>query len=231
MYAWRRVLHVSLEEHKPDRVRRPDIPRDVVHFAPELLAEKHVMPAWLSGVSALSGFLLAICVFLPAVEACNKPVYPFEMPAVWAPYVLGLLTALVMLVRHPRGLGRVLEIAHLVGAAGLMLFIGWGVHAEALDRGHLRAREVVLIVLFWPLAMLALRAFGKNRTPRWRTARATGASGALALLWFAPFALHRPLVGLWVSIASSAMLLFAGFAQELWLARTRTRPIVRPTVF
>ena len=48
-----------------------------------------------------SGALLFLCMFLPIVEHCGEPVYPYESPLVCGPYLAGLVAALVALRAWP----------------------------------------------------------------------------------------------------------------------------------
>ena len=41
-----------------------------------------------------SGLLLFVCMFLPFIENCGEPVYPYQAPLACAPYVIGLVVAL-----------------------------------------------------------------------------------------------------------------------------------------
>ena len=189
---------------------------------------KDVIPGWLAGSTALSGFLLAICVFLPAVESCGKPVYPLEMPLTYPPYVFGLVTALVALVRRtPRWLVAI----HMIALAAVILLVGFAVHGIAFEKSTVSFARAIPVGLFWPIALLAIRAYWPRRAPSWRVARATASAGALGLLWFALFSGRNALYGIWLSLASSAMLLLAGVVREVWLARSPRPRVKPPTVF
>ena len=48
-------------------------------------------------LSVPGGLLLALCIFLPAVKGCDKPVYPYEAPLCLGPYLFGLLVAVLAL--------------------------------------------------------------------------------------------------------------------------------------
>lgn len=48
-----------------------------------------------------SGLLLFVCMFLPLVENCGEPVYPYQAPLVCVPYVIGLVVGLRALLDAP----------------------------------------------------------------------------------------------------------------------------------
>ena len=63
--------------------------------------------------TALSGIVLFLCLFLPAVKACNSPVYPYELPPFCPPYAFGLIIAIVAMARTRRGLAIALAILRI----------------------------------------------------------------------------------------------------------------------
>src|SRR5690242_4588333 len=60
------------------------------------------------GLTAPSGAVLFVCLFLPAGKACASPLYPIPVPWAWHPYLFGLVFALGAFATTPRGVRRMI---------------------------------------------------------------------------------------------------------------------------
>ena len=172
-------------------------------------------------LAAPAGLVLALCVFLPAVKGCNDPIYPFEVPPAWPPYVLGAIVVAMALTRR-LGVLRALTMAALTiatlsgGVFGLL--VGWG------GRGF----ELVWALGLGVIAVLLLVGVLRGRGTEERAARMVIGVGVLCTPWFALLAFDPDgLIGVRVSLAASVALIIAGAEWRRELARVRagTHPV------
>lgn len=94
-----------------------------------------------------SGALLALCLFLPATQACSEPVYPYSVPFAWPPHLLGLL-AVIAALRPLRqagiaGMRRFALVLGLCASAATAWFALW------LDGGMLVGLALSLAAAAW----------------------------------------------------------------------------------
>jgi hypothetical protein len=113
-----------------------DLPRPRVEL--ELGRRRH------RHITGVSGLVLFVCLFLPAVKGCNEAVYPMTMPMLWHPYLYGLVLALAsakLTVRHLHYTVvalRVMAWFTIIGAAFLLVFASGIAFAELIVRVMLR---------------------------------------------------------------------------------------------
>lgn len=147
-------------------------------------------------LTGLSGILLFMCMFLPAVKGCSQPVTPLEVPPFLPPYLYGLVFALIAMSGTSRGLA--------YGATALRVL------AALIVLG-----SVVLVVMAPELGVVELLigvvlqvTIGVSRTTELRVV-ATGILVSLgSILWFGMWSVTSDaLIGVYGSLASSIGLL------------------------
>lgn len=156
-------------------------------------------------LTAPSGLLLFLCMFLPLVRGCDDhtPIYPLELPMFVPPYLFGLMFALAARAVTVRGLERALGALRVVtilsfAAASLI----------ALARPGLG-----LVAGLATGAMLA--TLGWQRCSERRLAVGAVLLGASGTLWFGLCATSQDaLSGVYVALAASVGLLAGGL---VWL--------------
>jgi hypothetical protein len=175
-----------------------DVPRARVEL--ELGRRRH------RRITGVSGALLFVCLFLPAVQSCNESVYPLSMPMFWHPYIYGLVLALgtaSLTVRHLHYTVlalRILAWLTVIGSAFLIVVAG----------------GVALVELV--VGVLLLGAIGRRGCSERRVALTTIAVAVVSLLWFGLWVVTPDaMIGVYVSAFASAGLLAGGL---VWLAET-----------
>jgi hypothetical protein len=155
-------------------------------------------------ITAPSGLLLFVCMFLPAVNSCGASVYPSEMPYFWHPYLYGLALAIASFALTARSVRlavrtmRVLAWTAVAGGAGLLL-VSTGLGAVELALGAIL------------LAAIGVRGHAERRL-----ALSGIVISVLCLLWFGLWAGSKDaLVGVYLSLGASIFLLAGSL---LWLS-------------
>lgn len=162
-------------------------------------------------LSIPGGLLLALCLFLPAARGCDKPVYPYEVPMAYGPYVFGLLAA-------------VLAFLPVGGKAVVARFAAWGIGTVAAAAegyffiteliGHNRNEHRIL----WPELLLWLPLFAallgsvrhRRELERWRV-QLLWSGGTLSFLFFFFFLLtETAYYGLRLSLLATTFLIVEG---------------------
>jgi hypothetical protein len=160
----------------------------------------------------LSGILLFACMFLPAVEGCDAPVFPHEVPPFLPPYLYGAVFAGIALSRAARGL----ELGALaLRALSAIMAIG----------------SVVLLVLVPPVGVVEialggalLAIVGLAGATEARVAATGTAVGAAGVLWFGAWASSpHALLGVQLSLIGSVGLAAGSFG---WLREVARVPRV-----
>jgi hypothetical protein len=155
-------------------------------------------------VTAPSGLLLFVCMFLPAVNSCGASVYPTDMPYFWHPYVYGLVLAVASfaLTAHSVRLAvralRTLAWLAIAGGAGLLL-VSTGIGTVELGLGAIL------------LGAIGVRGHAERRLA------VTGiVVSVMCLLWFGLWSGSKDaLVGVYLSLGASIFLLAGSL---LWLS-------------
>jgi hypothetical protein len=157
-------------------------------------------------ITAPSGLLLFVCLFLPAVRGCHAPVYPLEMPMFLPPYLYGLAFAYGAATLTARGMRnaiiaiRAITIMTLAGSALLVLL------SPALG-------IIELMISAFVFAGIATGGHSERRAASTATI-----VGAICTLWFGFWtATSDALLGAYLSLASSIGLLVGGL---VWLGET-----------
>jgi hypothetical protein len=122
-----------------------------------------------------SSALIVICMFLPIVEVCGKPMYPVEFPPIWTPYVIAVLVFVAAMIRPHRLYALVLGIRLVFGITAT-IFCLWAVD-------ELAPEPITLL----PIAILALSlaiVVIKARTHELMAARVGAVSSAAGAIWF-----------------------------------------------
>lgn len=71
-----------------------------------------------------SSLVLVLCLFLPATQGCDGPIYPLTLPFTWPPHLLGAVALGCTLgARRSRGLALAIGLAASVSAAWFMLWL------------------------------------------------------------------------------------------------------------
>jgi hypothetical protein len=175
-----------------------DLPRRRVD--PELGRRRH------RRVTGLSGLLLFVCMFLPAVKGCSAPVYPITMPMLVHPYLFGIVFALGAATFTVRGLRRTIIALRVLA---WLTIAGSCVLAIVIP-------SIAFIEFVLGLALLA--AVGRHGYEEKRAALTTILVGAVSFLWFGMWALTPDaLVGVYLSTLAAGGLLVGGL---VWLAET-----------
>lgn len=179
-------------------------------------------------MSGPTGLILSLCLFLPAVKGCSGPVYPYEIPAAYGPYLFGLLIAIGSL-RLP---------AQAAAAVRLITWV-WGATATALGAGVLGhtllkadapgVREdpipLLLIVLGLPPGVVLLRSLRWRRDPDRLRAELLLGGGALCLLFCLYWVFTMDTYfGMWLATLASALLLTEG----VYRRATQAPPVAPP---
>lgn len=154
------------------------------------------------------GLLLFACMFLPAVRACDAPVYPIEVPTFLPPYLFGGVLAIAAVTLSVRGLRaaiivlRAITVATLVAGAVTMF-------EESPLAGAIEMSAGVLL----------LAAIGWRSRSERRAAATAVTIGAITTPWFAMWVVDRAaLIGVYLSLAGALGLLVGGL---VWLGETK----------
>lgn len=163
-----------------------------------------------------SGYVLLICLFLPAVKLCDSG-EPFAMvmvPFLWPPYLVGMMVALAAAAREngARAYGTGLFMLIRISAFGL----GGSLLFEMID-GQVGAEGLIVI----GIAALAFLATWREPTERAvATNSAMAAAGSFAFTL--AIALERLAVwGAYVAVIAAGVLLAGTLA---WCLETLVRP-------
>lgn len=157
-------------------------------------------------VTGVSGIVLFACLFLPAIDACGT-VRPYQLPPLAAPYLYGLVFALIALSRTPRALSH--GVVALRALAVFVVFSGVLLTAIVPEVG---VPEIALGIVF-------LATVGLARTTELRVAASAIAVAAVSILWFGLWCLDDSArAGVYLSLASAAGLLLGGV---LWWRSSR----------
>ena len=165
-------------------------------------------------ITAPSGVVLFACLFLPAVEVCGSPAYPFEAWPVAAPYLLGLVVAILALVRGARAR------SGLVLAARLLVWVtvvGWTIYLVGVAAS--RRGEVVPGLVWCAVAGVILWMFGVGRRDEAAAARTTIATAVVCSVFFGVLCVTSPLYGVYVSCAATVGILVGGLEWRRELLR------------
>lgn len=152
-------------------------------------------------LTGTSGLLLFVCIFLPAVEGCDRAVVPLEAPAFWPPYLYGLVFAFAALVRTRRG---VVGATYALRALSLIVIGGGVVIAITAGPGG------AFLVLY---GSIMLAATGWGGASEQRLAATALAIASTSSVWFAMWACTpAALLGVELSLASALGLLVGSLA-------------------
>jgi hypothetical protein len=162
-------------------------------------------------LTAPSGLLLFVCLFLPAVKDCGNPVYPLQVPMFLPPYFYGLAFAFAAATLTARGMRnaivaiRVVTLLTLAGSV-VLLFLSPAVGIIEL---------VISAFIF--------AGIDTNGHSEHRAAVAVTSVGAICTLWFGLWASTADaLLGVDLSLCASIGLLVGGL---VWLAETSHQPM------
>jgi hypothetical protein len=173
-------------------------------------------------VTAPSGFLLFVCLFLPAIRVCGEQDYAYEYWPLATPYVLGLLVGILALVPHHRarrGLIVAIRALLIVTVVGWVVVLGIQAVAEGTAWVQLLVWVAVSSVL---VALFGLR--GSNERAATRVALATA---ILGIVWFGLWCLDPDaLFGIYTAAGASLGLLVGALEWRREVARDATSPVV-----
>ncbi len=168
-------------------------------------------------LTAPSGLLLFLCVFLPLVRGCDDhtPIYPLELPMFLPPYVFGLAFAGAAIAATARGLRRAVELLRVLALVSLAVGGLIVVMRPLLGIAALVASALMLAVIGWHV-----------QSER-RVAGGAVLLGVAGTLWFGLCATSADaLAGVYAALVASIGLLAGGL---VWLVEaTYAPPIVVP---
>ena len=157
-------------------------------------------------ITAPSGLLLFVCLFLPAVRGCDETVYPLSMPMFWHPYIygavfaLGAMTVSVRHLRHTVLALRVLAWLTIIGGAFLLASTG--------------AIGIVEMII----GACLLGAIGRSGCSERRVAFTAIVASTFSLLWFGMWlATPDAMIGVYLSAFASVGVLAGSL---VWLGET-----------
>ncbi len=168
-------------------------------------------PRVIPPISIPGGLLLLFCLFLPAVKGCDKPVYPYEIPVAYAPYLFGLLAAALGVFRSGRA-AKVLRTLTWALSSIAALAEGYFFVSGLKTNNHAELRFLVPALLLWVLLTINLleSVRWREKAQLWRALLLSN-GGGLCLLFFLFFAaIERVYYGMWLSILGSASLVLEG---------------------
>lgn len=148
-------------------------------------------------VTLPSSAVLVVCLFLPAIKVCGKPIVPAQMPMFWSPYVIAAIVFAAALVRPWRLFGLALATRIV-----LALTIGGFTMSFALE-GH--GNELHAAIAAGLVVLTGLAIGWPARTHELMMARVGLYSAAGSVVWFALLATDRgALFGVFVSAIAAA---------------------------
>lgn len=151
----------------------------------------------------VSGMVLFICMFLPALRGCESTMTPLDAPPFLPPYVYGLVLAIAALWRTPRGMAFVAVALRVVSALVVIGSIAVTVLAPPVGMGELLLGSALLALI------------GLHDASERRVAVVSLAIGTLCTLWFSFWAVAPDaLVGVHLSLVASIGVLAGSLA---WL--------------
>lgn len=175
------------------------------------------------GLTGSSGLVLFVCLFLPAVKACDSPVYPITVPWAWHPYLFGLVFGLGVWATTSRGVRRMIlglrVVAYLAAAGAAVL--------TAVVAPDGKAQEMLFIAgPFGAIAAALLAAIGVRGYSERRAAATAIAVGAGAAVWFGLWVADGgALVGAYISLGAALGLAAGGLRWLGDIARDRPEPV------
>lgn len=175
-------------------------------------------------ITAPSGFVLFVCLVLPAVEVCGSPTYPLEVWPLATPYLLGLLVGILALVTSPRArAGLVLAVRGVVWAT----VAGWTLYLVGL--AITERDDFVLPGLVWVcVAGIMLWMFGRRRRDEAAAVRVTIATAVVCCVWFGLFCFDPgALFGIYLSAVAAVGILIGGLEWRRELLRDHPLPRAR----
>jgi hypothetical protein len=151
-----------------------------------------------------SGVVLFACMFLPAVQQCDSPVYPVQMPYFWHPYIYGLAFAVASMALTVRGVRN---------ATRLIRVVTWVALAGGMATAALSALVAIVEIM---VGFVLMCTIGLGPSSERRIALTAIVVAALSLLWFGLWAgTSGALYGVYVSLGASIGLLAGSL---LWLS-------------
>jgi len=153
-------------------------------------------------LTGLSGILLFACMFLPAIQGCNHPVIPYEVPPLLPPYLYGLVFAVIAMSWSPKRLTYWVTALRLLAALIVAASVGLVVLVPPVGALELLLGTILLLIV------------GPGTTER-RIASTGVAVGLISMIWFGFWsATPDALLGVYLSFASSIGLFLGSLA---WL--------------
>jgi hypothetical protein len=175
-------------------------------------------------ITAPSGLVLFVCLFLPAVEVCGSPTYPIEVWPLATPYLLGLLVGILALVTGPRAVaGLVLAVRAVIWVT----VVGWTVYLVGL--AVTERDDFVLPGLVWLFVGVSMVwMFGRGRRDEAAAARVTIATAVVCCVWFGLFCFDPgSLFGIYLSATAAVGLLIGGLEWRREVQRDHPPPRAR----
>jgi hypothetical protein len=155
-------------------------------------------------ITAPSGLVLFVCLFLPAYRVCGSPAYPFELWPLATPYLLGGLVAVMALIGRPNEPHR---LAAGIRALIWTTVIGWALYLLGLAATE---GEVIPVLIWAPVGTVILGLYGRGHDER-AAARTTIATAIVCAVWFGLFCFDpSALAGIYLSAGAAVAMLVGG---------------------